>query len=170
MSIVIDVAIVAIVVLLAVRHYKLGLACSLLSFGKFVLAFVLAGALRVPLASLGLAIFARDGSSAAAGAVAGVVAYVVIFAAVVAVSGFVIDKLKNIEIPIITKFDKLLGLALGLVVGLFAVSFLSTAIYTVLELIDAVNPNSTVMEIYSDSHVFRFIKDISIFEFVRSRI
>ncbi|MBE6583730.1 MAG: CvpA family protein [Ruminococcaceae bacterium] len=167
MSVIIDLIIVAIVVLFAVKHYRLGLACSLLSFGKFVLAFILAGALRVPLAQLLARLFGSDDE---ANALLGILAYVVIFAAVVAISGAVINKLKKIKIPIITKFDKLLGLALGLVIGLFAVSFISTAIFTVVEFASSITQNKEIMDIYSSSVVFKFIKEISLFEFVRSNI
>ncbi|MBQ4091097.1 MAG: CvpA family protein, partial [Clostridia bacterium] len=132
MSIVIDLAIVAMVVLCAVRHYKLGLFCSLLTFGKFVAAIILAGILRTPLALLGLNIIVGGGQyTPVQSAFAGIIAFVVIFAAVIAVSGFLIKKLSKIEIPIITRFDKLLGLALGLVIGVFVASLAATAAYTV---------------------------------------
>ena len=118
MSLVIDLAIVAVIVLCAVRHYKLGLFCSVLNVGKFVAAIILAGILRIPLSLLALRlIYGEAEAGAVQSALAGMIAYVLVFAAVIAVSGFIIKKLSKIEIPIITRFDKLLGLALGIVIG-----------------------------------------------------
>ncbi len=168
MSIVIDLIILAILALCVLRHYKLGLVCSLLTFGKFILALILASALRAPLGSLGLAIFAGDGQpDESKTAFASMIAYVVVFAAVVAISSFIIDKLKNIKIPIITKFDKLLGMVLGLVIGLFLASLLSTAVYTVMEFVSALTQDEAIMDVYNNSYIFKFIKDISLFEYIR---
>ena len=169
MSIVIDLAILAIVVLFAVRHYKLGLFCSLLTFGKFIAAIILASILRTPLALLGLDLIVGGGEyTPVQNAFAGIIAFVVIFAAVIAVSGFLIKKLSKIEIPIITRFDKLLGLALGVVIGIFIASLASTATFTVMEFISSAANKPQIMDVYNSSYVFKFIKEISLFEFVRS--
>ena len=165
MSVIIDLCILAIVAWCTIRHYKLGLACSILGFAKYALAFVLAGVLRSPLVAL-----LHNAGSELSDAVAGVIVYVVIFAAVIAVSGFIIDRLKNIDIPVFTRFDKLLGLALGIFIGLFAVSFAATAVFTVLELAASISQNESIMNVYNDSYVFKFLKDVSLFEFIRSRI
>ena len=171
MSLVIDLAIVAVIVLCAVRHYKLGLFCSVLNVGKFVAAIILAGILRIPLSLLALRlIYGEAEAGAVQSALAGMIAYVVVFAAVIAVSGFIIKKLSKIEIPIITRFDKLLGLALGIVIGAALCSLVATAAYTVIEFISKVASNPDIMNVYNDSYVFRFLKDISLFEFIRNKI
>ena len=171
MSIVIDLALVALIALCAVRHYKLGLFCSVLNVGKFIAAAVLAGILRIPFSALALRLIYGDREvSGVANALAGMIAYVVIFAAVIVVSGFVINKVAKIEIPIITRFDKLLGLALGLVIGAALASLASTAIYTVMEFVANSIDKVEILNVYNDSLVFRFFGDVSLFEFVRDKI
>ena len=84
MSVVIDLAIIAVIVLCAVRHYKLGLFCSVLNVGKFFAAAILAGILRIPLSLLALRlIYGEAEAGAVQSALAGMIAYVVVFAAVV---------------------------------------------------------------------------------------
>ncbi|MBE6684531.1 MAG: hypothetical protein E7592_02625 [Ruminococcaceae bacterium] len=99
-----------------------------------------------------------------------IIAYVVIFVVAYIVLSIVIKGFSKIKIPIITKIDKLLGITLGLVLGVFGVAFISTAIYSILEFISAIKNSEEIMKIYSDSHVFKFIYDLRIFEFIRKLI
>lgn len=99
-----------------------------------------------------------------------IIAYVVIFVGAYIVLSIVIKGLRSIKIPIITRIDKILGVTLGLALGLLCVSFISTAIYSILEFISAIKNNEEIMKIYSDSHVFKFIYDMRIFEFIRKLI
>lgn len=171
MSVVIDLAIIAVIALCAVRHYKLGLFCSVLNVGKFFAAAILAGILRIPLSLLALRlIYGEAEAGAVQTAFAGMIAYVAVFALVLVISGYIIKKLSRIEIPIITRFDKLLGLALGILIGSALCSLLATALFTVMEFISKVSGNSEILNVYYDSCVFRFLKDISLFEFIREKI
>lgn len=171
MSIVFDLAIIAVIALCAVRHYKLGLFCSILNVGKFIGAIILASILRIPLSMLALRLIYGDGEvGSVQSALAGMITYVVVFAAVIVISGFIIKKLSKIEIPIITKFDKLLGLALGVIIGAALASLVSTAIFTVTEFVAKVTNDPEIMNVYNDSCVFKFFSDISLFEFIRNKI
>ena len=98
------------------------------------------------------------------------IAYVIIFVAAYIVLSIVIKGFRKIKIPIITKIDKLLGITLGLALGVLGVAFISTAIYSILEFISAIKNSEEIMKIYSDSHVFKFIYDLRIFEFIRKLI
>ena len=171
MSVIVDLTIIAVITLCAVRHYKLGLFCSVLNVGKFIAAIILAGILRIPLSALALRLIYGEGDAGAIPtALVGMISYVVIFAAVIAVSGFIIKKVSKIEIPIITRFDKLLGLALGLVIGAALASLLSTALFTVIEFVSDSTNNADIMNVYDDSFLFKFFGDVSLFEFVRDKI
>lgn len=171
MSVIVDLAIIAVIILCAVRHYKLGLFCSVLNVGKFFAAFILAGIIRIPLSALALRlIYGEGGAGAIPTALVGMISYVIVFAAVIAVSGYMIKKLSKIDIPILTRFDKLLGLVLGLVIGAALASLLSTAIFTVLEFIADSTNNTDIMKVYNDSFLFKFLGDVSLFEFVRDKI
>ena len=86
------------------------------------------------------------------------------------VLSIVIKGFSKIKIPIITKIDKLLGITLGLALGVLGVAFISTATYSILEFISAIKNSEEIMKIYSDSHVFKFIYDLRIFEFIRKLI
>jgi uncharacterized membrane protein required for colicin V production len=99
-----------------------------------------------------------------------IIAYVLIFIAAFVILSILIKGLGKIKIPVVTKVDKILGLILGLVLGVLSVAFISTATYSVLELISAVRGEGEIMRIYSDSHVFKFIYDLRIFEFIRKLI
>ncbi len=99
-----------------------------------------------------------------------IIAYVVIFAAAYIVLSIAIKGFSKIRIPIITKIDKLLGITLGFALGILGVAFVATAIYSILEFISAIKNSEEIMKIYSDSHVFKFIYDLRIFEFIRKLI
>ncbi len=161
MSVIFDVILLAILVLTVIRHTRLGLACSVLSAGKFIFSMIVALLLSYPVAALVLSFGVPE-------ALSGIVAFVIVFALTFILSGFLIRLLSKIKIPIITKVDKILGFLLGLILGAVIVSIASTAIYTVIELISLVNANSDVMSIYENSYVFKFIYELNLFEFLRN--
>ena len=80
----------------------------------------------------------------------------------------VIACLKRIKVPVLTSFDKWLGLGLGVLLGVFAASLLSTVLYTALEVAAALTGDGRILDFYNDSFVFKFIYDLKIFEFVRN--
>lgn len=99
-----------------------------------------------------------------------IIAYVLIFVITLIVISIIALLLKTIKIPILTGIDKLLGCCLGLLIGFFSAAMISTVIYTVLELISAVNGNAEIMNYYDGSIVFKFIHEFNIFNFIRSLI
>ena len=109
-------------------------------------------------------------SSPIARTASSIIAYVVIFIVAFIVLSIVIKGLSKIKIPVVTKLDKILGVVFGLVLGALTVAFISTATYSILELVAAMKGNEEVMKIYSDSYVFKFIYDLRIFEFIRKLI
>ena len=171
MAIIVDIVFVALFVLSLFRHYRLGLACSVLSAGKFVFSLLVAAVLRRPVASLiFLALEGSSLSSNVAGIVSGVLAFIMVFVAVFVSAGLIIRMLSKIKIPIITRVDKLLGLLLGLVIGILSVSALATVLYSVLEIVSFIDPDGAALAVYNDSYVFRFVYGLRIFEFIRNLI
>ena len=171
MAVIVDVVLIALFLFCAIRHWRLGLACSVLSAGKFIFSLLCASLLARPVAVLiGYAFdaFSQDGFGS--GVLAGIVGFAVSFFVVFFLSGLVIRMLSKIKIPIITKIDKLLGLCLGLIIGALSVSLLSTAIYSVAEIVTFIDGTSDAMSIYNDSYVFRFIYDLKLFDFIRNLI
>ncbi len=161
MAIIIDVVLVVLFLFNVVRHSRLGLVCSVLSAGRFIFSILLALILCYPVGILVNAAGVPD-------ALAGIAAFIAVFILAMLLSKLIVNLLSKIKIPLITKVDKFLGFILGVIIGALTVSILSTAIYSVLDLITTVNAESNAMNIYSDSYVFKFIYDIKIFEFVRN--
>ncbi len=170
MSIVLDLVIVAILIVCAVRHYKLGLICSVFNAGKFILATILASVLTRPVGAIIKPTLGFEASDAVLGMLSSIISFIVIFIAVIIASSVAIFFISKIKIPIITKFDKLLGLLLGLCIGIFSISLLSTVSYSVIEFISNVRQDADVMNIYHDSNVFKTVYDLKIFEFIRKLI
>jgi uncharacterized membrane protein required for colicin V production len=114
------------------------------------------------------AAFSQD--SSVSGILAGIIGFAVSFFAVFFASGLIIRMLSKIKIPIITKIDKLLGLCLGLIIGALSISLLTTAIYSIAEIVVFLDETSDAMRLYNDSYVFRFIYDLKLFDFIRNLI
>ncbi len=161
MAIFFDVLLVALLVFSCVRHFRLGLACSVLSAGRLVFSLIIASLLCRPVGMLIFNLGVPEFFS-------GIVAFVLLFVAVMIASSFIIGLLSKIKIPIITKFDKLLGLVLGIILGMLTVSVISTALYSVLELLVLFDAESTAMSVYEESYVFKFIYDLKLFDFIRN--
>ena len=171
MAIVVDLIFAAILIFSIIRHYRLGLACSVLSAGKFLFSLLLAAILRRPVATLIASFFENaDMSYATVEILAGVLSFVIIFITVFILSGLIIRMLSKIKIPIITKVDKLLGLVLGLVIGILSLSAIATVLYSILEVSVFIDSSSNALDLYYDSYVFRSVYELHIFEFIRSLI
>ena len=147
MAIFIDVLLIALFLLTVIKHARLGLACSILSAGRFLFCLVLAGILYLPVGSL----ICLTGVPTA---FSGTLAFLLIFLVSMIISKLLIKLLSTIKIPIITKIDKLLGFFLGLVLGIIITSLITTSLYTVLELISS-TADGGVMNVYTDSYVFK---------------
>lgn len=100
--------------------------------------------------------------------VSAILGYVLVFLVVFIALSIVCGLLKFIHIPVLSTIDKWLGLALGVVIGLFSVSLLSTVVYTALEVAAALTGDVGIMDFYNNSFVFKFIYNLRFFEFVRN--
>ena len=67
------------------------------------------------------------------------------------------------ELPLIKTGDKLLGLAVGAVNGLVAVSWVSSVLYLIVHL-------TGDLDAYENSVIFKLVKDINLFGFVFDRL
>lgn len=161
MAIFFDVLLVAILLFTVIKHTRLGLACSVLSAGRFFASLILASILCYPIAAL----FYEIGIPTA---ISGIVAFIAVFFVFMLFSKLLIKLLSKIKIPVVTKVDKLLGLLLGVILGLIFTSLLSTFIYTVLEARAMISSDADAMSAYYDSYVFKFIYELEIFEFIRN--
>ncbi len=170
MSIALDIIIMATLVIFAARHYKLGLICSVFNAGKFLLAILIACLLSRPTAELIKPMLYGAVSDSLLGMLSSIIAFIAVFVIVIIASSVAIFFISKIKIPIITSFDKLLGLVLGLCLGIFAISLISTVAYSIIEFISNLKQDAEIMNIYNDSYVFRFVYDLKIFEFIRKLI
>lgn len=100
--------------------------------------------------------------------VSAILGYVLVFVIVFVALTIVFTCLKKIKIPVLTSFDKWLGLGLGILLGLFGASLLATVFYTALEVASALTGDGNIMDFYNDSFVFKFIYELKFFEFVRN--
>ncbi len=171
----IDIILLAVIGLTALRHFKVGLSYTLYNLGKFILAILAALLLGKLLGSLlfgaiGEGLGERLGSVGFAETLCSVIAYVLVFVITLLVLTLVIKGLRRIEIPVLHEIDKVLGLVLGLALGVFSACMIATVVYTILELYASFTESDSVMQIYGNSYVFRFIYELKIFEFIRSLI
>ncbi len=160
MAVFFDLLLIAIFLLTVIKHTRLGLACSILSACRLFASLILAAILYYPIATL----FNGVGIPAA---LSGILAFLAVFIAFMLLSKLVIKLINKIKIPVVTRVDRLLGFFLGLLLGFIFTSFISTSIYTLLELL-SVSAESDAMSAYYDSYVFRFIYELKIFEFIRN--
>ena len=100
--------------------------------------------------------------------VSGILGYILVFLVVFIALTIVIALLRNIKIPVISTLDKWLGLALGVILGLFSTSLLATVVYTALEVAATLTGDVGIMDFYNDSYVFKFVYNLRFFEFVRN--
>ena len=156
MRVAIDIFFVLIVLLFPVIYYKKGLLGSVVGFGRLALSVL--GAIL-----FGKILKAAESQSVLVGSL---MAFLLIYIALTVA----IFCLKHIDIPFLTKFDKLLGLLLGFGLGLFCVCLMSSMLYSVLELLSSAKNDPKIMEVYNSSTVFKFIYDLGLLEYIRNLI
>lgn len=164
MAVVLDISLAAIFLWFVIRYWIFGFVRSVLRAGRFLFSLVMAAILCRPCALL-ISSFADEG-----GAFIPIWGFVFAFVAVYFASSILTKMIGRVKIPIVNGINKLLGLILGLTVGIFITSALATVIYTALEVIVLVNPESAAMDAYFDSYFFRFIYNLRVFEFIRNII
>ena len=113
---------------------------------------------------------AKTISAPLANAASAIIAYGLIFLVSLLVFSLVCLMFKKIEIPIISKIDKLLGLCLGLILGILGAAIIATVGHTILEFISATSGNLEIIDWYNNSYVFKFVNELKIFSFIRSLI
>ena len=143
------------------KHARLGLACSILDAGRLFFSIIAALMLCYP---VGLILYDLGMSEA----ISGIAAFIVVFILALLLSKLFVKLLSKIKIPIVTKVDKFLGAILGCILGILFVSILSTTVYTILEMISLLSNDAEIMNVYDNSHIFKYIYDLKIFEFIRN--
>lgn len=156
MKVAIDVFLLAIMILFPMIYYKKGLFGSILGFGRLFLSLV--GAVL-----FGKILKAADSDNVLGGAIAS-------FLLIYVILTVVIFCMKHIDIPLLTKFDKLMGLLMGAGLGLLCVCILSTVLYSVLDLLSMAKNDPKIMDVYNDSQVFKLIYDLGMLEYIRNLI
>ncbi len=147
MAVIADILLIALIVFNVVKNYKDGFICSCLRLGRLIIAFVAA------------VFIASD-----------VLSFALIFFAVFALISLAMILLKKIKLPVITSFDKLLGLFLGIVLSLIYSSLIITVLVSVCEMMVTATGNADYMSIYNDSYVLKFIYDLKVFDFIKNLV
>ena len=179
----VDFILLAVLLTYSFRHFHYGLMHTVFSVAKFLVSLVLAvifgGYVGLSLKDgyigreLAESVYAKLGdliSATVVDTVCSVIGYVVVFLLSYLVLSIAVSGLQKIKIPILSGVDKTFGLLLGIVLGIFNASLVATAIYCALEYYAAINSDPTVMCIYTDSCVFRFIYNLKFFDFIRNLI
>lgn len=152
----IDTFFIVIALFFPAIYYKKGLLGSVLGFGRIVLSTVAAIAFG--------RFLAQNGSENVFGGA------IALFLLTYVALTVIIFCLKHVNIPFVTRFDRILGLLLGAGIGLICLCLMSSALYTVLELISSARNDGEIMDVYNNSLVFKFIYDLGILEYIRNLI
>lgn len=153
-SVIIDIILIAILLWKVIRGFVKGLTGILLGLASLVISFIAA-------IIFGPAI--SDGS-------AGIIMYVVVFVVSYIVCSIITHLLCKVKIPIAHAVNKLLGTILGFAVGAIMVSLIAIMLYGILFVLDKFTGDSVYMDIYNNSHIFKFIYDFNIFGFVKDML
>lgn len=153
-SVIIDIILIAILLWKVIRGFVKGLTGILLGLASLVISFI-AAILFGPVIS--------DGS-------AGIIMYVVVFVVSYIVCSIITHLLCKVKIPIAHAVNKLLGTILGFAVGAIMVSLIAIMLYGILFVLDKFTGDSVYMDIYNNSHIFKFIYDFNIFGFVKDML
>jgi len=103
-------------------------------------------------------------SSAISAVIATVIGYLLLFVIAFAVLTVVIFFIRKFaKLPVIKTGDKLLGLAVGAVSGLIAVSLVAAILHAIIFI-------SGDMSVYENSTVLKFVNDINIFGFIFDKL
>ena len=138
----VDLVLVAIIAFFAFKYYKVGLFCSILGMGTFLI-------------SIAVAYFLKS---------------IIAFALTYVGLTVVLLILRHIKLPLVTRVDKYLGLALGLVFGLLVSSLLATVLYSLAEISSNAGFNDGLIDVYNGSYVFKFVYNLRIFDFIKKLI
>ena len=168
MAITFDIILAAIFLFFVIRYWICGLVGSLLRAGRLIFSLIVAALFCRPCANLLTSVFSNFPSESRM--LSGILGFVGAFVIAFVIATIVIRLVGSVKLPIVSGINKLLGFVLGLIIGILVVSAISTVVYTALEVITFVNPESAAMDVYNDSYVFSFVYDLRVFEFVRNII
>lgn len=157
MSIAVDVMLIIIFALEILLGWKKGLTGVLLGIARIAVSFGVAILLGP---SIG-------GAIGEGGALSRVLGYIVVFIITYAVSTVVILLLKSVKIPLLDRLDKILGLLIGAVLGILTVSLICVPLQSLLSAITRISGNNGFIDVYNNSHVFKFVNESNIFGFIR---
>lgn len=168
MAYIFDTVLIVIIVFSCIRHYIMGFTKAVLNLAKFFASILLASGLGALAANaLMESAFLEALPTSVRGAIFGSLGYALAFAVSYTVLTIIINVVCRIKIPVLHKINELMGLALGLVIGVFSSAILATVFYTCIELVSVMKGDVSIMSAYYDSFIFKFIYDLKVFEYIR---
>ncbi len=178
MSFFIDLVVIGIIIANVVIYAKRGLVGTTIDIAGFVFSVIVAWSFAPEIGSYILGFMKKLVPENKGGiiveiltsaALSRIVAFVGVFLALMLVVKAIVKLAQSIKIPIISTFDKLLGGALGLVLGLAWAQIASMMIFALLEIL-ANNVNSFPVESFSGMVVTKWFFDFNVFKTVFSVI
>ncbi len=157
MSGIIDVILISVLALQIFLGWRRGLTGVVLGFARIILSFLTALA-------LGPAIGDTLGNG---GFFARVLGYISEFAVTFVGATVLMYIFRQIKIPLISKIDKLLGILIGAVLGALTVSLVAVMLNSLLSAMTMISDNEVYIDVYNNSHVFKFINECNIFGFIK---
>lgn len=157
MSIAVDVMLIAIFALEIFFGWERGLTGVLLGMARIAVSFGLAIMLGP---SIGGAIGGGETLSRVLG-------YIIVFVISYIALTIVMRLLKKVKIPLLDKLDKLLGILIGIVLGVLTISLICVPLETLLSTMTNMSGNTSFIDVYNDSHIFKFVNESNIFGFIR---
>lgn len=183
MSMLLDIIVLAVLVISIVIYTKRGFVKSLLNFIGFFVALIAAYVIA-PLLSPSLeapihqALSSYDGSDGSlsemlqmditSGIIANVLSFAILFVVLslaVMIATWIIDRI--FRLPILKQANKLLGLALGVIIGVFYAQLLSIFFFTFSEFLIA-SQDWVTREAFEGSVVARWMFDHNLFKMLFS--
>ena len=136
MGFIFDIIVLLIIVLNVLKYAKRGLMSVVLDIAGFLLSVIAAWVFSPYLGKLIGKILRSDGSDD----ILRIIAFIIIFVAMTFVVSGIKRLAKNIKLPIISRVDKILGGAFGLLLGLAWAYVLSVVICLILTVLSAIAP------------------------------
>lgn len=145
MSIIADIAVAAIFLICVYRNFKDGFISSFLRLVRFVLSIILA------------IVIGRE-----------FISFFAVFVGVYLIITVLMIIFKKIKLPIITGFcNKVLGLALGVILGLFYATLFSLIVMSVCGFLYKVSGNAAFSAVYENSVVIDFILNLKFLDRIK---
>ena len=101
-------------------------------------------------------------ASPCSAAIASILAYIICFVVTKLVVKWLDWKIRQRRTPFFRKVDGVMGFIMGVAIGLCAVFGIVWVTYTVFQLIIVFDASSPIFEVYENSYVFKFMKELDI--------